>query len=822
VAYQSEIELRVKVIDNELDELEKRVKAIQNPFGPSGARKLGLDPGQIRVERQRLQTAKELLLNSKKLTASNIKQLNIRSSWYKFLQDGAAVQRQLVLTTEKEAKATQKIAENRARAVRDRRNSAISSGIIGGAFPLLFGQGAGAAVGGGLGGAAGGLMGGQFGFGLSLVGTALGTAVDSFSKQLTDLAKTLKKPSEGLSALQEAGIKVSEATKEQITALEEAGQVYDAQTVLFAEITERLGEDAVAQLNALSQATDKLDEEVSKAKSQLMAEMIPSLVVFTNTLAGVVSVLNKLSIPKSFADFIAGTVAGGGAFGAPATALIGGQISAFGASQTTGEGPDRSEAKSQQETINRIIANRLELINNERQLLKSTESILNDSVYAERERAIIREWELKEQNLILSGKGTEEKVTQLILEMERKLARLVQERSTAEERAARAKERQARQQEAELQRQLRTQKQISRQLDAAKISEISALKDRFAFSVKLAEFQGGEEAALDRRLKQLVIERDGQLEILNIQSKQKIANTKSLEEREALIKAYNMQYSLIVDQYDLEYKVTLEKQKQLQAVKQVQALSAAAGFDPLALAERTQPFASRGIYGAPEGLMDFSTGAEINAIVKQEVALARVLEKYQEIGQAAQLTSELVTTGFLDMVTGTKSVEEVFADFLRNLAEMLMKTAQQMIAQYIAIGIARAFGLGQSPAIGTRASDFNLTGFGTLGSDAGSGISGFLAAVPGIAGKANGGPVSTGTPYMVGERGPELFVPKSSGTIVPNHALGGGGVKVETINITVENTGESLSPKAQKQIAGQVQGIVLSTLANERRSGGML
>jgi phage-related minor tail protein len=34
--------------------------------------------------------------------------------------------------------------------------------------------------------------------------------------------------------------------------------------------------------------------------------------------------------------------------------------------------------------------------------------------------------------------------------------------------------------------------------------------------------------------------------------------------------------------------------------------------------------------------------------------------------------------------------------------------------------------------------------------------------------KANGGPVSGGNPYIVGERGPELFVPKTAGTIIPN------------------------------------------------------
>jgi phage-related protein len=49
-------------------------------------------------------------------------------------------------------------------------------------------------------------------------------------------------------------------------------------------------------------------------------------------------------------------------------------------------------------------------------------------------------------------------------------------------------------------------------------------------------------------------------------------------------------------------------------------------------------------------------------------------------------------------------------------------------------------------------------------------------------GRAAGGPVNAGTTYLVGERGPELFTPSGSGTIIPNNRLGGGG---GGINITV-------------------------------------
>ena len=51
--------------------------------------------------------------------------------------------------------------------------------------------------------------------------------------------------------------------------------------------------------------------------------------------------------------------------------------------------------------------------------------------------------------------------------------------------------------------------------------------------------------------------------------------------------------------------------------------------------------------------------------------------------------------------------------------------------------------------------------------------------------RAEGGPVGAGNSYVVGEKGPELFVPGSSGSIVPNGAMGGGGNKSgASVNVT--------------------------------------
>jgi hypothetical protein len=58
-----------------------------------------------------------------------------------------------------------------------------------------------------------------------------------------------------------------------------------------------------------------------------------------------------------------------------------------------------------------------------------------------------------------------------------------------------------------------------------------------------------------------------------------------------------------------------------------------------------------------------------------------------------------------------------------------------------------------------------------------------------IAGKATGGPVTGGTPYIVGENGPELFTPSGNGFITPNNRLGGSSGN--TFNITVNGAIDS-------------------------------
>jgi hypothetical protein len=66
--------------------------------------------------------------------------------------------------------------------------------------------------------------------------------------------------------------------------------------------------------------------------------------------------------------------------------------------------------------------------------------------------------------------------------------------------------------------------------------------------------------------------------------------------------------------------------------------------------------------------------------------------------------------------------------------------------------------------------------------------------------RARGGPVSNNTPYMVGEQGPELFVPSGNGTIIPNNNMrGGGGGSSFNISVDARGSNDPAAVRAQVQ-----------------------
>lgn len=79
----------------------------------------------------------------------------------------------------------------------------------------------------------------------------------------------------------------------------------------------------------------------------------------------------------------------------------------------------------------------------------------------------------------------------------------------------------------------------------------------------------------------------------------------------------------------------------------------------------------------------------------------------------------------------------------------------------------------------------------------------------GLPGRAMGGPVAPGRAYVVGERGPELFVPTASGQVVAN----GGGARDVRVSIAVSGRGEGqdgarMLARSARQVARAVRGAL--------------
>ncbi|MEO9470357.1 tail tape measure protein [Parasphingorhabdus sp.] len=132
--------------------------------------------------------------------------------------------------------------------------------------------------------------------------------------------------------------------------------------------------------------------------------------------------------------------------------------------------------------------------------------------------------------------------------------------------------------------------------------------------------------------------------------------------------------------------------------------------------------------------------------------------------------------------------------------EDLKRTALAVIAEIanaaISSGLARLLGSGESDGNG---------GFSGIGNAV-------LGAVLGMPGRATGGPVTQGRAYQVGEQGPELFVPASSGRIENLEPSTRQPSLQLTINIS--DNGRGSAPDQMRRSSRQVARVVRNALAS--------
>jgi tape measure domain-containing protein len=191
---------------------------------------------------------------------------------------------------------------------------------------------------------------------------------------------------------------------------------------------------------------------------------------------------------------------------------------------------------------------------------------------------------------------------------------------------------------------------------------------------------------------------------------------------------------------------------------------------------------------------------ELNTAIQQQNALAESVSS--TLGQG-------MTAAFDSLIKGS---DNWGASLQQIASSVLVDIANQLIRIYVieqAVSAIKSFLSPFNPSTPLGAGGGMAGKFGTFGPNYG------------IAQRALGGPVSAGTPYMVGERGPELFMPSRGGSIIPNNALGGGGTSV-VVNVDASGSSVQGDQAQGRQLGIAISSAVQAELVKQKRPGGLL
>ena len=153
----------------------------------------------------------------------------------------------------------------------------------------------------------------------------------------------------------------------------------------------------------------------------------------------------------------------------------------------------------------------------------------------------------------------------------------------------------------------------------------------------------------------------------------------------------------------------------------------------------------------------------------------------------AVASSILQMNSFKDSIkaVGRAIIHEVISNLVQIGVQMAMNYAKQQILGTATVAATTAAGVAGAAASAAAwapaAAMASLASFGANAAPAMTGISSTvgLAKALSLPMAEKGGPISG--PTLVGEAGPEIFVPKGAGTVIPNDKLGGGG---DTVNVS--------------------------------------
>lgn len=585
--------------------------------------------------------------------------------------------------------------------------SAVSSALIGGAFPLLFGQGGLSAAGGAIGGLAG-LIGEQFGFAGSLIGTALGTAIqeaEDFNRELVSLNSNLVLS--GDASVTTAGDIRSLASELNIASEEAAdliksfslfgdGNVREELARVFgpvggleaaeAIVKARLGEkDALESISALAptitleqaqQVSKLLEAQGALAASAALQEAI--LAISQEDTREKEKQVGFMDRMVSALSFLAAGMAGPAGLGLPESPLAPQGAAEIAEERAAAvEAPDMALIEPALKRLEEFYKNRNRL---EEKYGKSTSSNTNKA-------------EALAQSLSKQLARYEE-----IDPMARKIAMIEADHLVNLERIAGVKDEGKRQQ----------LEVLAEKLKEAKINDLLVSQDE-----KRAEEQRRYIESFNQRL----FSADAEGRILQ-------ATLEGRGDEQRLIEKIN---------------------------------KATEGLEPKEAALLEQRLRSN------------------DALRKQGEEVAKLQQIYDSLGS----TIANGVVGMLDAAFDrTKSLADAAGNLLKNLANQLLQLGVNTLLSSTGISLFK-----------------NLPGF------------------------ADGGTIMGGQAAIVGEKGPEVFVPGKTGTVIPNHALGGANI---VVNVDAKGTQAQGNQPNSAALGRAIGAAVQAELIKQKRPGGLL
>jgi hypothetical protein len=180
--------------------------------------------------------------------------------------------------------------------------------------------------------------------------------------------------------------------------------------------------------------------------------------------------------------------------------------------------------------------------------------------------------------------------------------------------------------------------------------------------------------------------------------------------------------------------------------------------------------------------------------IQKQMDLEAAIKSQQQIFDTVKTSME---DAFMGIISGTESAKDAF----KSMAAAIIKELYNvLVVQQLVGSFDRATGTG----------------------------SGLVGMIGSALFRADGGPVSAGQPYIVGERGPEMIIPKSSGMVLTNGqtkaALGGSSNESYVVNNNISVTGSD-SVMVRQEIAKMIPQISSATKAamiDAKRRGGQM